>query len=42
MSHNRTHYYELINSEEIDLENGEISDSLSSLSSDSIINNEYF
>lgn len=42
MSHNRTHYYELINSEEIDLENGEISDSLSSLSEDSIINNEYF
>lgn len=42
MSHNRTHYYELIESEEIDLEKGDIEGSEDEISEDSIINNEYF
>lgn len=42
MSDNRTHYYELVESEEIDLENCEIECSEDEISEDSIINNEYF
>lgn len=43
ISHNRTHYYELVETEEIDMENGKIERrSEDEISEDSIINNEYF
>ena len=42
MSDNRTHYYALVESEEIDLETCEIACSEDEISADSIINNEYF